>query len=119
MIKAEVLIASGIDYQAGLSHFLNDTVLYERVLRAFIEDDVVDRARRAYDMGDKAALLSAVHEAKGTSGNTNLDEVYRLGASVVDLLRNGAYSEEALDEKYISFERAYREAQGIVRSALE
>ncbi len=117
-MKREVLQNAGIDYQAGLERFLDDEELYQAVLEVFADDDVVARARIAYDKRDPKALLSAVHEAKGASGNAGMSRVYQITAALVSLLRTESYTEDALSAHYREFETAYLSAQAAVREAL-
>lgn len=118
MMERGILQKAGIDYEAGLKRFLGDEALYLAVLAAFADDDVVKRARSAYDKQDKKALLSAVHEAKGSSGNAGMNAVYQTAVSLMSLLRSEDYDEAALCEHYRAFETAYLCAQAAVREAL-
>ena len=118
-MKADVLRAAGIDYEAGVARFLGDEALYETVLTAFMNDDVVRLARDAYMRGDRAALLSKVHEAKGASGNADLTDVYEAACALVTLLRGGAYTDAELEAGYLRFEAAYLRAQKGIREAQE
>ena len=117
-MNRDVLQKAGIDYEARLERFMGDEALYHAVLEAFADDDVVKRARRAYDKQDKKALLSAVHEAKGSSGNSGMNTVYRISAELVSLLRRESCDEDELTEGYRKFETAYLCTQAAVREAL-
>lgn len=119
IMNCDILTDGGIDYNRGLSRFLGDAVLYERVLEAFAEDDVALRARAAYDRNDMAGLLSAVHEAKGTSGNMVLEEAYRLACRLVTLLRGENYTDEEISSAFLEFEKEYLSAQVCILRALE
>ncbi len=117
-MNQDVLQKAGIQYEAGLARFMGDAALYHAVLEAFAADDIVKRARSAYDKRDKKALLFVTHEAKGSSGNAGMNEAYRITADLVSLLRSEDYSEDALMEGYQKFETAYLSAQAAVREAL-
>ena len=119
MINTEVLKKAGIDYQAGLTRFMDDKELYEMVLSAYVRDDLLQRARAAYDKNDRDALLHAVHEAKGSSGNADLTGVYEKACALVTLLRSNDYTDTELKDGFLQFEKAYSAMQEAIREALE
>ena len=119
MVDTEILNQNGIDYNAGVERFLGDAELYERVLRVYAADNIVARARAAFDKRDCAALLAAVHEAKGSSGNMNLNNVYADSCALVDLLRAGGFSDAELSERFERFEQSYSGSQQTILSALK
>ena len=105
MIHANILKDAGIDCDAGLERFMKDAELYEAVLSAFAADDIVERARAAFDGRNTDMLLRVIHEAKGASGNAGMDAVYTLSAETVAMLRKADFTEEALAESYLRFEK--------------
>lgn len=119
MIKADLLNTAGIDYAAGMERFGGDAGLYEMVLRAFLRDDVAERARAAYDANNLSELLKAVHEAKGSGGNAGFDNVYTAANEVVKLLRGNDYSDEELTARFLRFEKVYLSVQTAIKAALE
>ena len=119
MINAEMLNNAGIDYAAGLERFLNDADLYAAVLTAFVSEDVLERAQKAYRADDRQLLLRTVHEAKGSSGNAGLDFVYAEASALVALLRSTGYTDEELKETYDHFTAAYMKARSAIKAALE
>ena len=119
MIKLEPLIEAGINYQAGLKRFMGDAELYEMVLSAYARDDLIQRARAAYDADDREALLRVVHETKGSSGNADLTCVYETACALVTLLRSKSYSDAQLQEGFLRFEQAYLSMQQAIGDALE
>lgn len=118
-MNIKILTSAGIDYNAGLECFSGDASIYERVLRAYAADDVVQRARKAYESGDRRMLLAAVHEAKGASGNIALEDVYRVVSELVKLLRSENYTDEELTRRFLLFESAYSSSQTAIHRALE
>lgn len=118
MIKADVLNKAGIDYNAGLERFMGDPELYEMVLAAFVRDDVAKRARAAYDANDLDSLLKAVHNAKGSSGNAGLNNVYVEANALVKLLRSQDYTDDELTESFLSFEKTYLFVQTAIKAAI-
>lgn len=119
MIKAEELNKAGIDFNAGLTRFMGDSELYERVLAAFLRADTSRRARAAYDANDRETLLSVVHEVKGSSGNAGLDLLYTEASSLVKLLRSNDYTDDELTENFRRFEQNYLSAQTAIKAAIE
>lgn len=118
MIDAERLTRAGIDYAAGLERFMNDPELYEAVLTAFAGENILDRARVAYEKKDYAQLLNVVHEAKGSGGNAGLDNVYAEASALVKLLRSPSYTDEEVKEDYERFARTYTASQDGIKAAL-
>ena len=118
-MNQSILQKAGIDYDAELRRFLGDEPLYLAVLKAFATDDIISRTRHAYNTQDKKALLCAVHEAKGSSGNSGMSKAYEKASSLVSLLRSENYTEQALAECYKKFETAYLDAQAAVLEALK
>ena len=118
MINAERLSQAGIDYDAGMRRFLNDAELYEAVLTAFVDEDILERAEAAYRAGDRDGLFRVIHEAKGSGGNAGLDDVYAEASALVLLLRGNACTAGELTDAYERFVRAYTAARDGILAAL-
>lgn len=118
VIHADALRKGGIDYDAGLKRFMGKAELYEMVLAAFVRADIAGRAKAAYDANDRDALLKAVHEAKGSSGNAGLISLYAEADSLVQLLRSKEYSDDELADAYKRFEETYLSIQAVIRESL-
>lgn len=118
MINAELLRQAGVDYDAGLTRFMNDPELYEAVLAAFAGENTLERAQTAFQKHDCAQLLKVVHEAKGSGGNAGLDNVYTQASVLVALLRSNTYTEDELIADFRRFEKVYGEVRDGVRLAL-
>lgn len=119
MINADVLTKAGIDYNAGLERFMNDPELYEKVLAAFTRANITQRARAAYDANDRETLLKVAHEAKGSSGNAGLSNLYTKANELVQLLRSGNVTDDELTESYLRFERLCVSTQTAIKTSLE
>lgn len=119
MMNAERLEQAGIDYNAGVARFMGDKELYEVVLAAFLQDDGLERAQRAFDSGDRTALLACVHEVKGSSGNADMKELYAAACELVTLLRASTDINQEIADSYARFGAAYRAAQEGIRTASE
>ena len=118
-MKAEELNNAGIDYSAGLERFMDDAELYEMVLAAFARTNIPERARAAYDANDRETLLRVVHEAKGSSGNAGLNNIYAEASTLVKLLRSGDYADDDITESYLRFEKIYLSVQAAIKAAIE
>ena len=119
MINADILNKAGIDYNAGLARFMGDPELYEMVLAAFTRADIPQRAKAAYDANDRNTLLEVVHEAKGSSGNAGLNNVYTEASALVKLLRSHDYSDNELAASYLRFEKGYLSIQAAIKASVE
>ncbi len=118
MIKKDILLEAGIDYEAGLTRFMNDEELYCTVLTAFIEEDACERATAAYKVKNMRGLLEAAHDAKGICGNVGLNGAYEKASALVLLLRGNIYTDDELTQSFSDFARAYGDAQNAIKAAL-
>ncbi|MDD3337018.1 MAG: Hpt domain-containing protein [Eubacteriales bacterium] len=115
-----VLKKAGIDYEAGLRRFLDDSDLYETVLTAFLQDQSLEKAEVAYAAGDNDALFEIAHELKGSCGNTDMTVVYKAACELTEKLRhNRAISKSELADTYQAFKSAYLAARNGIALAQE
>lgn len=115
-----LLERGGIDYAHGVERFLGDSALYEEVLAEFLKEDALDRAQAAYDSHDLDALFAVVHEVKGSSGNTDMHDLYLASAELADLLRPRAVrtpQDADVTRLFDAFADAYRRAVSAIRDA--
>lgn len=119
MMNIELLKKAGIDYEAGLKRFLNDSELYEDVLTAFAADDLLERAQEAFRGGDRQQLLKVVHEAKGSCGNADLTNAYTEASALVTMLRSINCTDEEVAEGFKRFEETYEFVRNGIRAALD
>lgn len=119
MINAEKLNEVGIDYQAGLSRFMDNLELYEAVLNAFLSDNISERAQDAYENRDYETLYSVIHGVKGSSGNAGLTKLYIETSNFAALLHSKNFTEDEVIEHYNRFERAYTKTYDGIKSALQ
>ena len=117
-MNSSILQHAGIDYQAGMERFMNDGELYEAVLNAFVSDNALERAQKAYQSGNTDALLQVIHEAKGSGGNAGLTELYAEASALLKLLRGGDYSQEELTMRFERFEAVYTKMRDGINAAL-
>lgn len=118
MMNTEILARAGIDYANGIKRFLNDAMLYETVLEAFLEDDVMPRARAALAARDGRRLFSCVHEMKGAYGNADMTRLYAEATRITELVRDGAFDWNDVETAFRDLETAYQDAQNGIREAM-
>lgn len=117
-MNIKYLTDAGIDYKAGVERFLDDPELYEAILNAFLNDDLLSRAEAAYESGDRNALRLVIHEAKGSSGNAGFLNIYAAASELSALLRGGNYTDDELRAGFRRFESVYSTVYSGVSAAL-
>ncbi len=115
MLKREILIAGGIDYDAGIQRFMNKKHLFERVLSSFLGDTTVTQGKRCLEAKDYNGLFESMHELKGVSGNLSITELFALTSSLVEDLRAGRY--DFLESRFIQIETVCKNAKDAIVAA--
>ena len=118
-MNIDALKAAGIDYERGVKRFVGRAHLYEKALRKFPQDGTFARMRADYEKNDLEALLADAHEFKGMCGNIALPSLFEASDGIVQMLRGGAFSPDALDDAFLSLARAYEAARAAILSAWE
>lgn len=116
--KIKKLEEIGINYHLGVERFMGDTELYESVLTAFLEDNLLDRTIEAYNKEDYEGLFDCVHECKGSCGNLDMTVLYNLSKKMVDILRNNKKKSEELTAVYNEFVNKYKNIRECLQSLL-
>ena len=112
-----VLEEYGINYKSGLERFLGDVELYEMVLDAFLKDTTLEKAKNALEEKDYKQLFEFIHQLKGSSGSSDMIELYNASCKLVELLRNDVYDEERIYECFFEVESSYiRTKEGITKA---
>lgn len=83
------LEAAGVFYGEGIKRFSGKTMLYEKFLLKFKEDQSYSCLQKALEEEDVAAAFSAAHNLKGVTGNLSLNNLYYLLIPFVEILRSG------------------------------
>ena len=118
MLNRDILTKAGIDYEKGLSRYLDDAEFYEEVLIGFEEEDAFERAEKYFEAGDANGLLNAVHELKGVAGNVEMTELYKSSSEVVALIRAGKTDMDSLKAPMERVRAAYlRAKEGLAQAA--
>ena len=106
MSLIEELSELGANIEEAKARFMDNTALYERMLKRL--PDVTEKAqvKAAFDSGDYEAAEKSAHSLKGVVGNLALDALYEGYSRIVELLREGKPAEAAeLLEKTLEKER--------------
>ena len=101
-MNLKILTDYGIDWERGVARCMGDADFYISMLKMFLEDDALIRAKTA----DGKELFEYLHKLKGVCGNLEMGELFSALCPLVELLRsenpNG-------DEVSLLMDRAERE----------
>lgn len=97
----EELSALGVDVEDALARFMNNSALYEKMLKKLPE--VVESAEVLpfVKCGDYETALSNAHTLKGVLGNLSIKPLYESYSDAVRMLRDGF-----VDDAIILLERS-------------
>ena len=76
-MNINILKTCGVNYENGVERFLGDSVLYENMLKMFLEDDSFSKAVAALAEGNYKKLFESVHSIKGVAGNIDIDPLFK------------------------------------------
>ena len=79
----------GVDIQDGLKRFVNNTALYEKMLKKFPAAAAGLPVMEHFQSGDLDAAVANAHTLKGMTGNLSLTPLYEAYTQIVALLREG------------------------------
>ena len=89
-----------VDIQDGLRRFMNNTALYEKMLKKFPAAAEGLPVQEHFDSGNLETALANAHTLKGMTGNLSLTPLYESYTEIVALLRaNDPEKAKALLEK--------------------
>jgi HPt (histidine-containing phosphotransfer) domain-containing protein len=83
----EQLAALGVDIEDGKKRFMNNTALYERMLRKLPENAKELEVASYLHNGEYEKALSNAHTLKGVTGNLSVTPLYQGYSEIVTLLR--------------------------------
>ena len=117
-MNVDMLKKAGINYESGVSRFMDDAKLYESVLERFLQDTTLQRASAALDSFDEAEMMKAVHEVKGVSANMDMMDLYAASSALTQLLRTPGHTWDDVIRFFEDFRLAYlRTAECIDKAA--
>lgn len=76
-----------VDIQDGLRRFMNNTALYEKMLKKFPAAAEGLPVQEHFDSGNLETALANAHTLKGMTGNLSLTPLYESYTEIVALLR--------------------------------
>ncbi|MCI5494566.1 MAG: Hpt domain-containing protein [Lachnospiraceae bacterium] len=117
-IDREALISAGINYDNGLRCFAGKEALYEKYLKKFMDDKLVDTAKEALKVSDFQGALEAMHALKGETGTLGMEKLYGLCQDVVTLIRNENYTIEDVAMIVSNINQEYECMKCAVKNAL-
>lgn len=89
----------GADVNEGLQRFMNNTSLYEKMLRTFPQ--MIHSSKISPDFGDDECddMIEKTHALKGVTGNLSLTPLFVSYTQIVDSLRAGKPEEARAELK--------------------
>ena len=81
------LQAFDADIQDGLTRFVNNAALYEKMLKKFPAAAEDLQVLEYFESGDLEKALANAHTLKGMTGNLSLSPLYKAYTDIVSLLR--------------------------------
>jgi len=82
----------GIDYESGLARFNNNTVLYNKYLKAFKDDKSLFNTKKFIDDNHLDLAFKSIHTFKGLCLNLSIDSLLELTNIIVEDLRRNDIS---------------------------
>lgn len=107
----ELLAQKGFDVDGTLKRFLNNTGLYEKCLKKFLDDESYDVLIAAYEAGNCQDAFKAAHTLKGLSSNLGINSLYHILQPMVEKLR---VDDMNVAEEIEQLKAAYQEAYDLV-----
>lgn len=115
-----ILKKHGIDYQAGVKRFMDDSRFYEHMLNEFLKDDNLEKAAEAFALRDYRQLFERAHALKGVSGTLDMTELFHSAGMLTEYLRGGAVpDEQKVAAMYAAMQAAYRKAAAGITAAAD
>lgn len=108
-----------INYEAGVKRFVGNAVIYEKLLKSFLNDTVLERASASFEKRDTEQLIKDVHEVKGVSGNMDMTILYRTSSALVALIRSKTFSDAELLSAFEEFTVSYIDVKNAITAAIQ
>lgn len=79
---------ASVDVEGALARFCGNSVLYEKFLGKFLQDENFEKIGAAIEAEDGQEMLVAAHTLKGVAGNLGFNGLMNACARIVSQLRN-------------------------------
>lgn len=104
--KVKALEEAGVDMEAALRRLGGNSMLYEKILVKFLDDDSFSGIEPALARDNYEEALKAAHTLKGVSANLGMDRLSDACAEVVNHIR--ASNPEEAKAAYPEVKQAYQ-----------
>lgn len=119
-MNERILNDAGVNYSRGLTRFLDNREVYERILIMFSNDDKLPKLIAAFENNDYQALFQLSHAIKGVSGNLDIEDLYQKSCVLTDLLRDDTtIDKEKIREAFFDVKEEYIRATKGIKRAIE
>jgi HPt (histidine-containing phosphotransfer) domain-containing protein len=75
-MNKEVLKEYGIDYEGARERFMDNKVLYEKLLQELFEREDIKKVEEALKLKEYETVHKYLHNMKGVAGNLGVNRVY-------------------------------------------
>jgi len=101
-----------VDVEAGLARVRGNKIIFERMLKLFLDSPEFAAFEESLSEGDHARSANVIHGIKGMTGNLSMKPLSELSAQLNEQLKQGAPDEQTLADYRDAYEktRAYVEA---------
>lgn len=118
MTNIKELEAAGIDYEEGLTRFMDDAELFNSILVSFLDDTTFNEAQMAMNEKNYPQLMECTHAIKGVAGNLSMSRLYKASSELTELLRGKVPFDDKTAEAYFDvLKTAYFDARNSILSA--
>ena len=101
-----------IDLQTALDRVVNNRDLYIRLLKVFIDDSYMNRARQAVADKDYESMEENVHSMKGSGASLGFLEMSAACHDMVTAIRQNQY--EKIEELFARIEEEYAKVKAVI-----
>ena len=88
-----LLSEAGIDYNKGVERFMDNSAVYERLLKNFPKENKYEEAFSLYEKKDFDGMFRCLHTMKSTAGTLDLTSLFEVTCELVEILRAKQYNE--------------------------
>ena len=99
------MFKAGIDVKSALAKFDNNEEFYEKLLQDFLSSKDYEKLCIAMAQGQTKVAFEEAHKLKGTTGNLNMNTLYKSVVPLVEALRAG--EQDRANELFPGFQTCY------------